>query len=94
MLIGSVIQQPGDTLDYDVRYADWLSTGDVVQSATAQVAPVGLTVQSPLVVDSGKTVKVWVSGGVTGTRYKVTLTATTAQGRVVEHELRVIIKDY
>lgn len=95
-LIGTFIQQPNDYLDYDVEYSDadapWLATGDALQSAVASVTPSGLTVNNPIVI--GTKVKLWITGGTSGTTYKVTLKTTTTAGRVKEDELRFRIKDY
>lgn len=94
-LLATYTQQPADVLDYDIDYnadeSPWLLTGDALASAVATVTPVGLTVATPLVV--GSKIKLWISGGTTGTTYKVTLTTTTTLGRVKQDELKFKIKD-
>lgn len=103
MALSTFTQQPNDVLDYDIDFRDadepWLSTEDSlydqdsIHPPTATVFPSGLTVAAPLVV-GGDTLKIWVSGGVSGTSYKVTLLARTTPGeRVKEVELRFRIKD-
>lgn len=90
-------QQPGERLDYDVWYAhepdggaDWLVNGDTVDAVTLTVDPVGLTVDSLTFPDR---VKLWVSGGAHGVSYKVTLRASTVEGRTKESELTFKIKE-
>lgn len=82
-----------DRLDFDVQYERFLSDGDAVQSAEAEVeGPDAL-----LVIDAvqlfGTVVKVWLSGGTAGGNYAVTVTATTAQGRVKEITFIVRVTD-
>lgn len=90
-IVGDFEQQPADELDYDIDYDDWIHDADTVVSATASASPADLTITGPLV--SGNTVKIWVSGGVDGTRYKVTVTTTTSYGRIKQDEIRIKIKD-
>lgn len=91
-IIASYKQQPADNLDYAFDYSDFLQSGDSLLSATATVSPTGLTVTTPVV--SGQQVKFWLTGGVSGTKYKLTITTTTAIGRVKQDEAYVTIKDY
>lgn len=85
-------QQPSDNLDYDIEYGEFLSDGDTVVSATKTVEPVGLTVTDPVVISDTR-LKVWVTGGTSGSTYKVTVTTTTASGRVKQDELRFRIRE-
>ncbi len=89
MLIGTYVQQPADTLDYDIPYT--LADDDALDSVAHASSPAGLTVSSLVVGDS---VKLWVSDGVAGTTYKVEVTATTTGGRVKQDEIRIKIKEY
>lgn len=92
-IIGAFTKQPGDTLDYDIDYTKWLVAGDEVTSAGAAVAPSGLTLVS---VSEGvpDVVKVWVSGGTSGVRYKVTVITSTKGGRVKEDEFLLTVKEF
>ena len=93
-VVGTFTQQPNDVLDYDVNFTDFLSDGDVIVGATVTVAPLGLTVTAPVVIDSSRRVKLWVQGGSSGVTYKIDLRITTALGRVKEDEVRMRIKEY
>lgn len=92
MKLGTVTQQPTERLSYTINYADSLTDGDNLESATATVSPPGLTVDNVSALDPR--VKFWVTGGVPGTRYKVTITTTTADGRIFQDEVMFNIKDY
>jgi hypothetical protein len=58
----------------------------------AAVTPVGLTVTS-LVPLGAKSAKIWITGGVSGTTYKIEVTVTTSLGRVKQDELKCKIKE-
>lgn len=89
-VLGSYRQQPADTLDYDVDFSDWLPAGDTIVSATAVAVPATISVTN---VISSPVVKVWCPNGVNGTTYKITVTATTNDGRVKQVEFRLKVKD-
>lgn len=92
MRLGMIQQQPGERLTYSITYEDALTAGDNVLSAEATVDPAGeLVVESVGVIDPR--VRLWVSGGVSGRRYTVTITTTTADGNIFEDELIFAIRD-
>ncbi len=87
----NVSKDPADRLDYDVDYARWLPTGDVISSATATIA--GSTAVPDQVDVSADAVKVWISGGTVGETAVVTVAAVTAQGRTKEISFRLRIRE-
>jgi hypothetical protein len=91
MNLGNFSKQPVEVVDYDIDYSEWLTDGDNVQSATVSVAPSGLTIDSVLINDPR--IKVWVSGGTNGSTYKLTVNATTADGRLKQDEFKIRVKD-
>lgn len=91
MNIGNFTKQPIETLDYDVNYSEWITTGDNIEEASVGITPDGLTVESIFINDPK--VKIWISGGENGTTYKLTITATTADGRVKQDEFRIKVKE-
>jgi hypothetical protein len=91
-LLGSVTKQPIEVIDYDVDYTDWLTPGDGIASVDVQISPTGLTMPKPPNVSS-PVVKVWTSGGVNGTTYKVTVTAITDDDRTKQDEFKVRVKE-
>ncbi len=86
-------KQPGETLDWDWLATDWLGEGDYVVLATSVVTPSGLTIVSTTVILDGTRVKVLLSGGTDGVKYKVTTTMTTNDGLVKEREFYMQIKE-
>lgn len=92
MSIDIFSKQPGDTVDIDVDLSQWLPSSDTISTAVA-TADAGITLGATDINNTLKIVKQWVSGGTTGNRYKVTLTITSAEGRVKEVEFYVKVKE-
>jgi hypothetical protein len=91
MNLGNFPKQPVEVKDYDITYAEWLTAGDNVQSVDVVVSPLGLTVESVFINDP--VAKIWLSGGTDGTTYKLTVTMTSADGRVKQDEFKIRVKD-
>ena len=91
MNLGTFTKQPVEVKDYDLDYSEWLVAADTVEAAEVTVEPAGLTVGSVFTQD--KKIKVWLSAGTNGTAYKLTVTMTTADGRVKQDEFKVKVKD-
>lgn len=98
MILDRKEKQPIEIKDYPINYADWLDeAGDVLSDASASVEC--LTGDDASLVVSNVTlsptaVSVWLSGGLDGQRYKVSVTANTAGGRRDQSEFIVKVKDY
>ena len=94
MILGSVIQQPDEHLDYDFDYSEFITGSGTLQEAPLIVesVPAGLTLTASLIGDTR--VKVWVSGGVADTQYTVEVTVVTSNGRQKQDELIVNIVEY
>ncbi len=91
-ILGTFTKQPGERLDFDVDFSEWLSTTDTIASVVS-VCDTGLVVETPLKDVTNKIVKQWITGGTTGTTYKVQITATTTEGRIKEAEFKVKVKE-
>ena len=91
MRLGTAKQQPSERLLYTVDYAEVLTDEDHPEVATVTVTPEGLNVDTPFTVDTR--VRFWVSGGTSGVSYKVELTVTTADGRILQDEITLRIKE-
>lgn len=89
-ILGSFRQQPADTLDYDIDFSQWLPVGDVITQATVSVEPASLAVTHAI---SSPRVKVWCSEGDNGVTYKLTVTATTNDGRVKQVEFKLKVRE-
>jgi len=91
-MLGTFTQQPAEVLDYDINTDEWLSDDDEIISVTTAV-DTGLTVQGAVIFNAGRSVKLWITGGTSGSTYKVEVTMTTDDGRVKQAELRFRIKE-
>lgn len=92
-ILGRFTKQPAEKESYSIEFEDDLTGTDSIATAVSTVSPEGLTLVSTLVI--GTRVKVLVSGGAaSGTRHKVTVTATTDDGRTLQDEFIVVIKEY
>ncbi len=97
MLLGTFNKQPSEVYDYDFDYAEWLTVGDNLESCVVTVfpddsaEPDGLKIETVIVIDP--ILKIWLKGGKNSTTYKITLTSTTADGRIKEDEIKIKVKD-
>lgn len=97
MLLGTFSKQPVERYDYDFDYGDWLTEGDNLETTTVEVHPNdstevgGLQIDTVTVIDP--IVKLWISGGINGVTYKITMTSNTADGRIKQDEFKLKIKD-
>ncbi|APU92945.1 virion-associated component [Ochrobactrum phage POI1126] len=89
MSLALLMKNPGDVLDYDVSFDEWLTGDDRIRDWEATVA------DSAAVIDRGdytdRSVRLWISGGANGDTAQISLTVTTVQGRtkVVCFKLRI-----
>jgi hypothetical protein len=92
-------KQPSEVVDIDLDWSEVLTDGDEIDFVDSLTAETGLTLgevpmNPPYVILAGKkVVKVWVSGGTNGARYKVTLVVRTDNGRRFEHEFFVLVRE-
>lgn len=84
-------KQPADTQDYDISFVDWLAGLNDTASSVIVTTDTGITQSSPATVNGG-VVKVWLSGGTSGTSYKVTATLTTANTPPRVKQAEIIVK--
>lgn len=87
-------QHPGDDLDHEVGFADWLDTGDELATQSVAVASgltLGTSAKAPAI--SGDGVVFWLSGGTSGASYAVEVTVTTTGGRTKVQDCTITITD-
>jgi hypothetical protein len=90
-ILGQFPKQPGEILDYDISFADWLlERGDSIQSLQV-AASEGITIESS--AHNAGIVKVWISGGTHGRKYKVTAAVETLGGRRKEGDIEIAVKE-
>ena len=90
-MLGVVRKQPGDRLDYDIDFTDWLVDGDSLAAASAVADDNSITIGTVQVIPP--LVKIWISGGTAGQSYKITVTTTTTAGRVKEVDFKLRVAD-
>ena len=93
-LLGTATKQPAEIEDYTIDYGDDLSRTDEV-SAIVSVTPddAGLIISNQFIVSGGQKVTFTAAGGVTGTTYKVTVLVDTTEGRRLEDEIKIKVKE-
>lgn len=99
MILETFEKQPAEIKDYDVDYSPWLlpmadTLADVTASVTNVDDPDDVSLECFLVLHTTMTSKFWMRGGVDGERYKLTIQALTAGGRLDESELIFTVRDY
>ena len=91
-ILATYIKQPGEKESYSIDYSANLEGDDFISFAITTVSDPALMIQSTLCVNT--IVKVWVLGGVVGTKYEVTVTTTTNDGRVLQDQFYIKVKAY
>lgn len=95
-LLGTFTMQPADEWDYDIYYGEWLTDSDGFSehvSPTVTITPDTLTLEKVVKDYENKIIKIWLSGGSDGVRYKVEVTVRTREGRTRQDEFFVIVRD-
>ena len=88
-------KQPADVQDFDIDFTEWLAgMGDTAPGPTGAVvdSDPGITILAFNLEDG--VVKVWTTGGIDGTTYKITATVTTQGSRVKQAEIKIKVKEY
>lgn len=85
----SITKDPNAVLDYTVRFNEWLDAiPDTLASHTVTVS--GVVLDGSTIV--GKTVVLWISGGVAGVTGSATVRITTTGGRTDDRTVYFKIK--
>jgi hypothetical protein len=90
MGLSRLFKQPAEDRLFDFDFSGKMRTGETVATVSVTATPSGLTIGSTAF--SGQIAQVRISGGMTGTDYKMTCTVTTNQSNTLELDgwLRVI----
>lgn len=92
-LIGSFTKQPAEVESYTIDYTQDLTDGDGVIASAVVIHPDDALVVRATDVNSDR-VRVWLEGGEDGERYKVEVTSSTADGRVMQDEFILTVRDF
>ena len=90
-VLGTFTKQPAEVQDYDIDFSEWLAALSDTAISHVVTADAGITLGATTL--AAGVVKVWLSGGLTGTSYKITATITTAGGRTKEDEIKIKVKE-
>lgn len=96
-ILGTFTMQPADQWDYDIDYGEWLPESDGLSQdtlPTVKITPEGLKAETVTRDYDNKRVKIWLSGGLNGTRHKVEVTTRSWEGRVRQDEFFIIARDF
>lgn len=95
-MLGSTVKQPNEIESYSVVYEDDLEPTDSILLEEISISS-ATGADLPVIDTSGvfeQRVRMFISGGVDGQSYKVTVRVRTDTGRVLEDEFRLRIKDF
>lgn len=85
-------KQPSESRVYDIDFAANLATGETINAVSSlTAAPSGLTLGSASFTNTKAQVR--ISGGVTGTQYKITAIVTTSDSNTLEGEGNLLVLD-
>ena len=90
-ILGKFQKQSAEVLDYDIDFTEWFSNREDTPVSFTAEAEAGITIVASTLV--GNIVKVVLSEGVDGERYKITVLLTTSADLVKEADFTVTIKD-
>ena len=83
-------KQPSESRVYDIDFSANLAAGETISAVSSCTAsPSGLTLGAASY--TGTKVQIRISGGVTGTQYKVTAIVTTSAGNTLEGEGNLLV---
>lgn len=88
--VESRIKQPGERRTLVFEFANKLPTGDSLSETFSVTAPVGITVGTA--VRSGTQILVPISGGEDGQDYRVTCSATSVGGDIMELDVDILVR--
>lgn len=90
-VLGKFTKQPAEVLDYDVDFSDWLSNRTDLPQTFSVTVPTGIILDSS--VRLGNVVKVVLSGGTSGQKYRITVRLSTDTGLLKEADFDVAVKE-
>lgn len=91
-ILGRFSKQMAETESFTISYREDMAKGDGLLTVDFVVEPSGLTIVRSEV--AALDARVWLSGGTVGSKYKITATASTGDGRVLQDEFFLTIKEY
>ncbi|CAB4197157.1 hypothetical protein UFOVP1304_31 [uncultured Caudovirales phage] len=90
-VLGKFSKQPIEVQDYDIDFNDYLTSQSDTATSFVVSAETGVTIASSSL--AAGVVKVFVSGGVDGSQYKISATVTTTGGRIKQADILIKVKE-
>ena len=103
------VKQPREVVDYDIDFREWFTAlgldGNMMDDELSEIVNAFVTPPGELILggdgltpvsligEKPQIAKVWVSGGLDGGEYKVTVKFRTRIGRVEEVDFLVIVEE-
>lgn len=87
--MSNFIKDPDATLDYTYDWSAWLGTDTIITSIWQ--VPAGLTQPYPD-ESTDTTATIWLAGGNVGESYPVLNRITTAEGRIDDRTMNIVIE--
>lgn len=91
MALPKYTKDPNARLDYGEDWTDWLTGAEVVVDHTVEVTGAAV-VEASSIVDAGRQVVAWISGGDVGETCVVTMHIVTDQEREDDRSFSLVIK--
>lgn len=100
MIYKKYFKDPNSVVDYvfdfagllnSSGYSNYLEYGEIISGATALSSSADLNIDSVLKIKNDTAVQVWVSGGVLGAIYTLTVRITTSDNRVDDRSISIVI---
>ncbi len=89
MKVGTIKKQPSEVRTLSIKYDDALDIGDEISLVTScTVDPTGELTVTPTLATTSR-IRLWISGGIDGATYKVTVVVNTVGGETHEDEVTV-----
>jgi hypothetical protein len=99
------MKKAADVVYFDVKFGSWLAKygNDTISSLSVKVNDVAISTttggllqpigRNPVAVAAGTVARLWFAAGVTGTDYKVTVTALTNGGLTKNYDFTVSVSE-
>jgi Collagen triple helix repeat (20 copies) len=92
MLLGSIFQEFGDSIQHEIDYHFWLDEGEILSSVTFSVDYGTATITNVTYSLDFKTVKFFLNGGTLGDQFNIISCATTTLGQVRYDNINVMVE--
>lgn len=94
-VLGAYVKQPDEVENYTIQYDKNFSKGERITEIAIKTEPEDLEIVNQI-FENGEIpyVRVWLGGGINKTVYKTTVTVHTTQGRILQDEFKVKIKEF